>query len=316
MKVQATSFILLLSLFSARLDAYSVAHLNQAGPIQVPGTKVSLVPPPTFVLSQQFPGFGHEQSGSSIMVTEMPAPYAQITAAFTKEGLATQGMSVLSQRDITISGKPAFLIHVRQSAQGTVFLKWIVATGTDKETVLITATFPERLKAQWSAALEKAVLSAQWDHTAKTDPLAGLNFSIKDDPELKLARRVSNMLLLTKDGTLPGKPTNDPLLIVGASFSEVLIADLRKFAEERLSQTAQVSGATIKKQAPVTIANLEGSEIIAEAEWREPKQPVTIYQVVLRDGKGYFLIQGFAPREEQEKYLAIFKRIAQSFQKK
>jgi hypothetical protein len=80
----------------------------------------------------------------------------------------------------------------------------------------------------------------------------------------------------------------------------------------------KVSGITIKKQSDVTIAGLPGSEIIAEAQSENPpNKSVTIYQVLLLDGKGgYFFMQGFAPREEQEKYLAIFTRIAQSFRKK
>jgi len=37
---------------------------------------------------------------------------------------------------------------------------------------------------------------------------------------------------------------------------------------------------------------------------------------LLLDGENYFIMQGFAPREEQEKYLAVFTRIARSFRKK
>jgi hypothetical protein len=67
----------------------------------------------------------------------------------------------------------------------------------------------------------------------------------------------------------------------------------------------------------VTIAGLPGNEIVAEAKWKvSPNEAVIIYQVLLLDGKNYFLMQGFASRGEQEKYLAIFARIAQSFRKK
>jgi hypothetical protein len=62
---------------------------------------------------------------------------------------------------------------------------------------------------------------------------------------------------------------------------------------------------------------LPGAEIIAEAKWKVmPDAQVVIYQVVLLDGKDYFIMQGFTPHEEQEKYLAIFNRIAKSFRKK
>jgi hypothetical protein len=41
-----------------------------------------------------------------------------------------------------------------------------------------------------------------------------------------------------------------------------------------------------------------------------------VFLTMLQDGNNYFIIQGFAARTEQQKYLPIFKRIAQSFQKK
>lgn len=305
-----------IALVSFHLLWAAAVGFGQAQSKAVPGTKVKLTPPAGFALSTQFPGFMHEESGASIMVTEMPAPYSKITEAFTKESLAKQGMTWLAQRPHTISGKPGVLLHLRQSAQGTVYLKWMVAVGTEQETVLITATFPEAVKAQWSAALEKAVLGAQWDATATVDPLEGLNFSIKDEPEMKLARRMSSALLLTKDGTLPGKPTNDPMLVIASSISEVLIGELPQFAAARLNEITQITGAAIKQQSAVTIGGLKGSEIIAEAEWKTPQAPVTVFLTVLQDGNNYFIIQGFAARTEQQKYLPIFKRIAQSFQKK
>lgn len=313
------SLVLLISLFLSGSFANARSLTQQAQPqlVKVPGTKVSIAPPANFKPSAQFPGFGDEENGSSIMITELPAPYTQVADGFTKEALATRGMRLLSRKEISLNGRPALLLHVMQVLQSIAYLKWMVVTGNEKETALITATFPERLKAQFSSELERSSLSARWDAEAEIDPLAGLNFSFKDDPSLKFARRVSNMALLTKDGALPGKPTNEPLFILASSFSQLTILDIKKFAEERLMRIENVSGIAIKKQYDVTIAGMQGSEIIAEGEWKDlPKAPMTFYQVLLIDGKNYFLMQGFAPREEQGKYLTIFKRIAQSFRKK
>jgi len=317
MKFYSLIFILVLTLSSSPIFARAQQAQTQIKLVNVTGTKVSLAPPASFTPSEQFPGFGHEESSSSILVTEMPAPFSKIIEAFTKEALATQKITLISQREVALGGKPAVLLHLRQVVQEIPFLKWMAATGTEAETVMITATFPEQLKARFSAALEKSVLSANWDAEAKTDPLAGLNFSIQDDPALKFARRVSNMMLLTKDGTLPGKPTNNPLMIVAPSLSQVEIPNVKQFAGARLMEIAQVSGIAIKKQSDVTIAGLPGSEIVAEAAWKDrPQDRCVVYQVLLVDGKNYFILQGFAPLEEQLKYLEIFGRIAQSFRKK
>jgi hypothetical protein len=289
----------------------------QAKLVKVPGTKASLVPPGSLKPSDRFPGFWDEETSSSIVITEIPAPYSVLADGFTKEALATKGMNLLSKKEISLSGRPGVLLHVGQEARSIAFLKWMVVTGNEKETLLVTATFPEEMKAQLSSVMEQSALSVRWDVEAKIDPLAGLNFSFEDDPSLKFAKRFSNMVILTKDGALPGKPTNDPLFTISSSLSQAMISDLGKFAEGRLMQIEQVTGVAIKKQSDVTIAGLTGAEIIAEAKWKDmPDAPVIVYQVLLLDGNYYFIMQGFAPREGQEKYLAIFSRIAKSFRKK
>jgi hypothetical protein len=247
----------------------------------------------------------------------MPAPYSEIADGFTKEALAMRGMNLLSRREISINGRSGILLHAGQEARSIAFLKWMVITGNEKETVLITATFPEEMKAQLSSAMEKSALSVQWDAAAKIDPLAGLNFSFNDDTSLRFARRISSGVILTKDGALPGKPTNDPIFIIAPSVSQEAISDIKKFAVMRLMQIEKVSEVAIKKHSDVTIAGLLGSEIVAIARWSDsPDAPVVVYQVLLLDGENYFIMQGIAPREEQEKYLPIFTRIAKSFSKK
>jgi len=289
----------------------------QAKLVKVPGTKASLVPPASLKPSDRFPGFLDEETGSSIVITELPASYSEMADGFTKEALAAKGMNLLSKKEISLDGRPGVLLHAGQEARSIAYLKWMVITGNEKETLLVTATFPEEMKAQLSSVMEQSALSVKWDAEAKIDPLAGLNFSFVDDPSLKFARRFTNMVILTKDGALPGKPTNDPFFIIGSSFSQVTISDIRKFAEMRVTQIEQVSDVAIKKQSDVTIAGLSGSEIVAEAKWSDlPDAPVVVYQVVLLDGENYFIMQGHAPREEQEKYLAVFTRVAKSFRKK
>lgn len=316
MKILPFVFPILLFLPVSSTNARSLP-LAQTKPVKVPGTKVSIIPPASLKPSERFPGFIDEETSSSIVITEMEGPYPEMAKVFTKEALATKGMNLLRKKKISLNGRAGILLHMEQEARSIAFLKWMVVTGNEKETVLVTATFPKEMKAQLSSAMERAALSVQWDAEAKIDPLAGLNFSFNDDPSLKFARRVSNNVMLTKDGALPGKPTNDPLFIIASSFSDVVVSDIKAFAERRLMQTEKVSSLAIKKQSDVTIAGLPGSEIVAEAQWGDlPDAPVIVYQVLLLDGKNYFIMQGFAPREEQEKYLEVFNRVAQSFRKK
>ncbi|HKQ78819.1 MAG TPA: hypothetical protein VJ810_34290 [Blastocatellia bacterium] len=317
MKILFPALLVLTILSGSYVDSGVLTPQAQQKPVKVPGTKVSIIPPSGLTPSEQFPGFGDEATMSSILITELPAPYTVFAKGFTEEALATKGMRLLTRKEISLDGRPGILMHLSQEAQGLAFLKWMVVTGNEKETALITATFLEEKKSRWNSEMEKSVLSVQWEGEAKIDPLAGLNFSYNDDQSLKFARRITNMVILTKDGAMPGKPTNDPFFIIGSSISGAEIPDVKKFAEGRLMQIEQVSAAVIKNHSDVTLAGLPGSEIIAEAQWKDsPDAKMMVYQVLLIDEKNYFIMQGFAPQEEREKYLAIFNRIAQSFRKK
>ena len=312
MKILSFVFPVLLFLSGSLANASSLPSA-QPKLVKVPGTKVSLAPPADLKPSSQFPGFDDQETGASITIAEMPGPYSVMAEGLTKEALAAKGISLLSRKEISLNGRAGILLHLRQEISSVDVLKWLAVTGNEKETIFIAATFPEKVKARWSSEMEKSVLSAQLDAAPGADPLAGLNFSFNEDPSLKVARRFPNLVILTRDGNVL---SDGPLFTINSSSSEAIIHDVKKFAKE-LMQTAQVSGITIKKQSDVTIAGLPGNEIVAEAKWNvTPSQAVIIYQVLLLDGKNYFLMQGFASRGEEEKYLAVFARIAQSFRKK
>jgi hypothetical protein len=316
MKILPFVFPVLLCLSGSFANSRSLPFA-QPKLVKVPDTKVSLVPPASLKLTERFPGFSDDETNSSIIVTELPAPYSKFANEITKEAFAKRGMNLLSRREVSLNGRPGILLHVRQEAQSVAFLKWIVVTGNEKATVMVAAAFPEEMKAQLSSAMEQSALSVQWDAEAKIDPLAGLNFSFNDDPSLKFAERISRAVILTKDGALPPKSTNGTIFIISSSLPEAMISDLGKFAEEQMMQIEQISGIAIKKKSDVTIDGLPGKEIVAEAKWKDlPDAPVVVYQVLLLDGEYHFIMQGFAPREEQEKYLAVFTRIAKSFRKK
>ena len=93
-----------------------------AGP--VPGTAVSLTPPDGFVAANRFPGFMNESTRSSIMISEIPGPYAEATAGLhDPKRLQAQGMRLLGQSAAKVDGHAALLLQIEQTAYGTLFRK-------------------------------------------------------------------------------------------------------------------------------------------------------------------------------------------------
>jgi hypothetical protein len=112
--------------------------------VRVPGTEVSLTPPPGFQLAQRFSGFERPDAGASIVVTEMAAPVDQVAAGWTPQAAAQQGMTITASEDVIIAGTRARLFNVSQTASGTQFRRWILLMGDRTKTVLVTASVPRQ----------------------------------------------------------------------------------------------------------------------------------------------------------------------------
>src|SRR5262245_52467297 len=79
-----------------RFIAPIVVVLLQGSPvvaqtIRITGTSVAIAPPPGFEPSSRFPGFERADLQSSVMVTEIPGPVADVSRGMTAAGLATRG---------------------------------------------------------------------------------------------------------------------------------------------------------------------------------------------------------------------------------
>ncbi len=300
----------------ASLPHQVVSWLSSQEYTAVQGTKISLIKPDGFTVAVNFSGFQQLDTGASILVTEIPGSYSQITAGFTAENLKTRGMTLLSKEDVTIDGYSGQLLKVTQVANSTTYLKWIAVFGDETEIILITATLPQQLEKSLSQRLQKSVLSAKWQKNRAVDPFADLNFAIENPPSLKFTQRVINILLYTKDGVIPVKTPEAPFVVVGQSLKKVLVSNPKQFSETRLTQTVQIRDLSIESGREIRINGLKGYEIVATAKDENTDTPLVVYQVMLFHEQDYYILQGRVGANLREEYLDDFQRMAMSFKKK
>lgn len=303
--------------FSRALIAFSVGALWAAGAaadiVAVPGTKVSLEPPPDFVLSSQFAGFQNAELASSILITELPAPLEQAAAGFTAEGLLSRGMTLQSSEETTVSGSKGRLFSVTQSANGTTFEKWMAAFGDSSSTVLVVATFPQSVASKLRDPMRAAVLSAVWKPDAEVDPFEGLSFRLRESENFKIQNRIQNMLLLGPPDFKPGVKAQ-PIAVVGASLSPTRIDDLELFARQRLIQTADIKDLGEIHGESVEIAGRPAYEITVEAKDSETGEGLLVYQLLLAKGDTYYLMQGMFETVVADEYLLELKALARTLE--
>lgn len=282
----------------------------------VRGTRISLIKPEGFTEAKNFPGFQQTDTGASIVVTEMPAPYSQIASTFNTKKLKNRGMTLLRRQNFTIDGYEGQLLQVTQVAHFTTFTKWIAVFGDETETVMLVASLPQEMENTLSKPLRDSLISAKWQKNKVLDPKADLNFAIDTTPGLKFTQRVQNMLLYTKSGVIPAKSPEEPFFIVGPAFSKIEVTDQKQFAEKRIAQTAEIKNLSIDISNEIKINGLSGYEIVARAVDVQTNMPLVVYQVMLFEGQTYYIMQGIVGSGLKTEYLDDFHKMARSFRLK
>jgi len=283
---------------------------------RVPGTGVSFVPPQGFSSSKRFPGFIREDLGASIMITEMPGAVEQTKKALAPEVLRDVGAELISSKTQTVDGRESLLVKLKQPAEGTVSLKWILVTGGEKETLLIVAEFPEDSDARIGEAIRDSILNASWKPETKSkDLFEGLPFRVSATSKLKLAGRMSSNVLLTASGTFGPHGPEEPVLIVGSSIADVDLEDLRAFSERRLKEVTTIRDVRDIQDRAVRVGDMEACELVADATHRDTGTPVRVYQLIAvskSNPKAYYISGGRSTKDKASEFLREFRRVSGS----
>jgi len=304
----------IISLLLAAFLPYSAVPASGQG-IPVPGTKVSLVPPARFALADQYPGFESVAEQATIMVTELPGPAADMLRGMTGQALASRGMTLIAAEDVIIHGHPARVLNVSQRTANADVQKWMLIAGDPGITVMIVGTFPPAGSASTGAAIRRSLLSTSWQTASAQSPFEGLPFHITPTARLKLARRVSNMLMLTESGTTGSPGSSEALYVAGHSIGRGQLEDVRAFSEDRARQINFVKNVRNFTGSNVQLDGLSAYELEADGVDARTGAPMRVYQVIVPDDTGYYILQGISRAAAAGDLFPHFKAVTASFRR-
>lgn len=285
--------------------------------VDFPEVGLAIPQPSGFTKATSFNGFEQSDTTSSVMLSKIPGPFAAVTKGFNKSTLASRGIELISQQSVTIDRQSGLLLKVSQSAYGQKFLKWILVFGNEQNTKVITATFPIDSAPKLSDRLKKVILAVAPSKTAAPD-VSSLPFTVTAVEGLTRVTKIAALgksAAFTKDGNMPSVAVvTDPLLIVAPSLGSVPIGDQKSFAQKRLSNYPQIEIAKVTATNEISIDNLSGWEITADARDLKTKATLKVYQVMLfPQAGGYVLMVGIVGDKQAERYLPKFKAIALTY---
>jgi hypothetical protein len=225
-------------------------------------------------------------------------------------------MTLISSTRELVDGRQALLLKVSQAASGMTVHKWMIVSGDARKTVMIVGTFPKDYEPQIGDAMKDSLLTARWAvAAAPPDHFEGLSFRVSPTTSLKIAGRMSNMLMLTESGRMGPQGPSAALFVVGTSLAPVDLSDLKGFATTRASQTKQLKGLRVSEQGATAIGNEAAYELVAEGTDISTGRLVTLYQVVLPDPQGYVLMQGMVASTRAAAMVPEFRKAAQTFRR-
>ena len=290
--------MLLRSLLAGAATALAAAALlafpaRAADPVFPLASHVGLAVPGTMKPSPNFRGFVDPDSGTSILILEMPPPlYPKIEGEMSTEGLKKQGMTEEKRETVTLKSGKALLIVGDQVTGDKKLRKWILLASGSEVGALIAVQIPQEAKAKYPDADVRAMLmslvvraSVPIDERLRLVPL-----TFGDLAGLRPFRVLGNSsVFLTEGATDPKEVAAQPLLIVSvAPGGPEEESDRANFARELLFGMGDFKDLHIVGTDIIRLDSLQTYEIQAEA--KDPKTDAAMKVVQwVRFGHGAFV---------------------------
>ena len=279
----------------------------------MPGTSVAMDPPAGFALAEDFAGFAHPPSGSSVLVAELPPEaHAEIAPVFASEALARdalspQGVTLEEIAPITVDGEPVDLVVGEQRAGTVAVDKYFVVLEGDGATVLVTVSAvgeagPDRDAAV--AALESVALLAP---PTLAERVADLPFDFEPAAPFETRRVMAGaaVALATYEGTDPSGER--PILVIASALGRLDSNDLQAASERLLGETVGFESAAVAEGERVT----SGRALAWRVEARAGERLAIHYLWPLPRGR-YLRLAAMGARAELEPLAGAVAAIAAS----
>lgn len=274
--------------------------------------RIVLTYPDEFEPAGEFLGIEDSQRTTSIAITNLPGPLADVMPGMTAERLASRGIRWLGQESVQVAGSSAVIIHAVQSASGLAFVKWILVLGHHSETSLITATVEQSVAPTRRETIQGILRSVDLKNSASSvAPERRPAVMIVDAP-FGLAREFADQVIYTVGGQFPTSSEADPILVASKLSTPVSEQLQSEYAVGRVHETATVKQIRIRTQQQFSCKTWRGVELVADARSAATDKAIVIYQATLHSESSGLIVQGLVLAEEESEVLPIFSRAARS----
>jgi hypothetical protein len=288
--------------------------------VDIPGTSVSIVPPKSFDLSTKFAGLeSNKYRNSTISVSRIPGSYDALLQVLTEPILQSRGLVLRTREDLSLGVQQGQFLRLIQISTNQPMHKWMLLVGDHRESITVTAAFPDTLATKLAPQIEKSLRSVIWDPYSGEPLDAGLLYALDTEPHFKMVKRIGNLVLYSPHGSVPNPEQSIPLLTVTTADYPAYIEDENKFAAEQLPLQVyfpSLERFIIRQSNRMTLNDWPAVQITASAWDSDAQQEVLVWYTLIYAKKNMFHFKGAVPLESRARYLPIFQELQQQFRVK
>lgn len=275
--------------------------------VRVPGTKVSLMPPPGFRLATNFTGFEKDAFTAMTVMDLDGGNFYTNAATYTKEKFEGKGLLVLEFERLKVDGYPAIRALIKSPVDGS--LSHQLVFGDTTFSAMVVGLVPS-VDTSSSNSVRHALGTVTYDKEVVVGPYEGTSFRANDrSTELKFAKKGGGIWLYSRDGVSKTSYGDDePVLMAlpvpfGAPYTCTSMADkMISGLEEKGFSKSHTTNVSTKR-----VNGFDGYE--AEYYGTMKGEQTVIYMLVVAFGDRAVVFEGKAT-EPFQPALKMFKTLA------
>lgn len=278
--------------------------------VQIPDTRLSIVPPPGFALTHEFPGLLKTDGSAVIQVYDLPdGNFYNDGASFTTDNFKSKGARVLAFKTLTVAGFPARYCYMQGDSAKRI-MALIFGDSTFSTTLI--GLYPDTAQGV-GQAIRDAYTTISYKKGSAVDPFETAPFSL--DTAVTADNTVARwhfaaynkpLFIYSPDGKVPAQGT--PFLTVtpyprkpGSALQDLsenlIIKDMRAGLEDPVLSNISLD----------SVNGYEAYEV--EIRCKLGGQQGLLYQFLAADAEHTIVIEGVA-NDRFEDTLRAFKAFA------
>lgn len=281
----------------------------------IPGTHLDAIVPESFTAATGFPGLEHAFANTSVVVTEIPRSLEEVSEWVDADVLEKRGLKRVAAEDLMLDDVEASIFSIEDDRGDVDLFRWILLFGSSEQTEMVVATTQSNLEPRLRGDVRALLQSVRWNRERRVDPFDGLGFRVDATPRLLFQPRLSDRVVLIRQDQIGPVAGADPRVFVTQHELAMPVDDLARYASEHLMLSDQTAVLENVSERALNLAGLDAFEIVAHGQAFEGLSPLVVYQVLALDGDSYYVVQAFAARQDEQRYLAEFRQVAKSFRR-